>query len=153
VVGIFTCRTDFDTAVEALLSRGFTRSDLSVLASHDSIDAASPEGRSWKDRLIGLVGELKYEGPLVTAGLIAIAAGEVGAVIAGLIAAGVGGIALKELTGELTARPHSAEFARAIAAGSIVLWVDASDSGREELAMTLLREAGGANVHVHERAG
>ena len=152
VVGIFTSRTDFDTAVNALLAAGFNRSDLSVLASHTSLDAASAATQSWKDRLVGLMGELKYEGPLVTAGLIALAAGPVGAAIAGLIAAGVGGVALKELTEEITARPHSAEFARALAAGSILLWVDAENADPRSKAMEILTASGGSNVHLNERS-
>jgi hypothetical protein len=151
VVGIFTRRSDLDQAVKDLLTAGFARSDLSVLASHDSIDVAAPDSKSWRDRLVGLVGELKYEGPLVTAGLIALAAGEVGAVIAGLIAAGVGGVALKELMGEITARPHSEEFARSVAAGSIVLWVDAPGPDQEQRATAVLTRAGATNVHVNER--
>ena len=151
VVGLFSRRSDFDAAVEALFQAGFSHSDLSILASHDSIDAADPEARSWKDRLIGLVGELKYEGPLVTAGLIAIAAGPVGAAIAGLIAAGVGGAALKELMDEITARPHAERFAAWLAAGGILLWVYAADPEHEATAVRILAAAGGSNVHTNER--
>jgi hypothetical protein len=151
VVGIFSRRSDFDNAIAALLAAGFSRSDLSVLASHDSIDAASPDALSWKKRLVGLLGELKFEGPLVTAGLITLAAGEVGAVIGGLIAAGVGAAALKELLDELTARPHSAEFVNALAAGSIVVWVYAADATVEGKATAILASFGAANIHTNER--
>ena len=151
VVGIFSSRPDFDAAIKDLLDAGFSRTDLSLLASHDSIDAAQPEAQSWKSRLIGLVGELKYEGPLVTAGLIAIAAGPVGAIIGGLIAAGVGGAALVELMGEITARPHAEEFAQALAAGSILLWVYAPDAVREAKATAILGAHGAANTHTNER--
>lgn len=152
VVGAFSRRPDFDQAVSALLKAGFSRSDLSVLASHDSLEAASADAKSWKNRLVGLLGELKYEGPLVTAGLIAIAAGEVGVVLAGLIAAGVGGAALKELMDEVTAQPHAAEFAAALAEGSILLWVDVPDLDRENRATALLSASGGTNIHTHERS-
>lgn len=151
VVGIFSCRSDFDHAVSALLAAGFVRSDLSVLASHDSIDAASPEAQSWKSRLVGLLGELKYEGPLVTAGLIAIAAGSVGAVVAGLIAAGVGGVALKELMDEVTAGPHSEEFAQALAAGDVLLWVDSPTPEAESKAKDIMASHNAWNVHTNER--
>lgn len=151
VVGVFSKRSDLDSAVSTLLSSGFSRSDLSVLASHDSLEAASADAQSWRNRLVGLLGELKYEGPLVTAGLIAIAAGPVGAVIGGLIAAGVGGVALKELMDEVTARPHSAEFAAALAAGSVLLWVDVPDQTAENQAQAILTSAGAANIHTNER--
>lgn len=153
VVGILTSRSDFDKAVQSLFEAGFSRSDLSVLASHDSLDAAESGAASWKDSLVALLGELKYEGPLVTAGFIAIAAGPVGAAVGALIAAGVGGVAARELLGELTSRPHSEEFARALAAGQILLWVYAADATREARARTVLEAAGALNVHTNERLG
>jgi hypothetical protein len=152
VVGVFSQRSDFDSSVSALLASGFSRSDLSVLTSHDSLDAASADAQSWKSRLVGLLGEMKYEGPLVTAGLIAIAAGPVGALLGGLIAAGVGGAALKEFFDEVTARPHAAEFAEALAAGSILLWVDVPDPAGETKAKDILASLRATNIHTNERA-
>lgn len=151
VVGVFSRRSDFDKAVSALLAAGFSRSDLSVLASHDSLEAASADALSWRNRLVGLLGEVKYEGPLVTAGLIAIAAGPVGAVLGGLIAAGVGGVALKELMDEVTARPHAAEFAEALASGSILLWVEAPRPADQDRANAILAAAEATNIHTNER--
>ncbi|MDR3440400.1 hypothetical protein [Telmatospirillum sp.] len=154
VVGVFANRDDFDKTVAALLADGFSRSDLSVLASHDSLEAAGTDAdaRSWKSRLVGLLGELKYEGPLVTAGFIAIATGSVGAVIATLIAAGVGGVAIKELMDEVTARPHAAEFAKALADGSILLWVDTPNPADESKVKALLASLGATNIHTNERS-
>jgi len=151
VVALFSDRTGFEGAVEALLNGGFQRTDLSVLSSHQSLDAAGSAGRAWDDAVTGLVGEIKYEGPLVTAGLIAIAAGPVGAAIAGIIAAGVGGAAIKELLDEVTARPHSEEFARALEAGSVILWVACDSDAAERNAHALLAKAGGTNIHAHNR--
>jgi hypothetical protein len=152
VVGIFSRRDGFDQAVRALLAEGFGREDLSVLASHASLDATLPE-KGWRERLAALPGELQYEGPLVTAGLIAVAAGPVGQVFAGLIAAGLGGAVLKELMEPLTARPHAAEFARAVTAGSIILWVDVGNNDdREVMAADTLFRAGAVNVHANTRA-
>lgn len=152
VVGLFADRAHFEAAVGALLQAGFARSDLSVLSSHESLEAAGREGKPWRDVLTGLVGELKYEGPLVAAGLIALAAGPVGAAIAGLVAAGVGGAAAKELLDEITAVPHSEDFSRALAAGSIILWVLAPDETGEKQAAAILREAGAQNIHSHQRS-
>lgn len=156
VVGTFADRTHFEAAVSALLAEGFGRDKLSVLTSHDSLDAAEgPAGakaRKWRDGLVAMVGEMKYEGPLVAAGLIALAAGPVGAVIAGLVAAGVGGVALKEVLDEVASIPDSDDFIRALAAGSVVLWVAADSAEEEAKARALLESAGGANVHIFERA-
>jgi len=151
-VGTFADRAHFESAVDALIRAGFERHRLSVLASHDSLEVASAGQRSWRDGLVALVGELKYEGPLVAAGLIAIAAGPVGAAIAGLIAAGVGGAAIKEVLDEVSALPDSTDFARALAAGSVILWVGLDTPQEEETATRLLQAAGGSNVHLFERS-
>lgn len=153
VVGILSDRTQFEKAVEGLLAAGFSRADLSVLTSHDSIDAAGREPKSWRNALVALLGELRYEGPLVAAGLIALAAGPVGAVIAGAVAAGVGGAAVKELLDEVTSVPDSEDFARALAAGSIILWVCVDDEAQELRARGVLTGAGASNIHLHERNG
>ena len=150
VVALFSSRDAVMSAIEALLAAGFQRPDLSLLASHDSIDAAAPDP-GWRARLVALVDELRYEGPLVTAGLIAVAAGPVGALISGLIAAGIGGAALKDLMEKITARPHADEFARAVTAGSIILWVDVQDGAHEALAGKIMTQCGGVNVHTNLR--
>ncbi|RAU23057.1 hypothetical protein CU669_05600 [Paramagnetospirillum kuznetsovii] len=152
VVGTFADRAHFEAAVSALLECGFDRGRLSVLASHDSLEVAGGKAQKWRDGLVALVGEMKYEGPLVAAGLIALAAGPVGAVIAGLIAAGVGGVAVKELLDEVAAIPDSGDFTRALAAGSVILWVSVENAAEEARVKPLLAGAGGANIHIFERA-
>ncbi|MBX9635328.1 MAG: hypothetical protein K2X44_10145 [Magnetospirillum sp.] len=154
VVGTFSDREHFQAAVDQLIGAGFDRSDLSVLSSHDSIDVAvGRDPKPWKDVLVALVGDLKYEGPLVAAGLIALAAGPVGATIAALVAAGVGGAAVKELLDEVAALPDSQQFARALAAGDVILWVAITDDGQEQRAGQILHDALAQNVHVFERKG
>ncbi|HLO76724.1 MAG TPA: hypothetical protein VK196_09755 [Magnetospirillum sp.] len=154
VVGTFADRAHFQAAIDALFKAGFVRTDLSVLSSHESIDTATAQpGKSWKDALVALVGELKYEGPLVAAGLIALAAGPVGAVIAGLVAAGVGGAAAKELLDEVAALPDSEQFSKALAAGSVILWVSVADPAAEARAKAILHDTAAQNIHVFERKG
>ena len=154
VVGTFADREHFQAAIAALLKAGFARTDLSVLSSHESIDTATAQGgKSWMDALVALVGETKYEGPLVAAGLIALAAGPVGAAIAGLVAAGVGGVAVKELLDEVSALPDSEHVAKELAGGGVVLWVSISDAAAEERAKVILQGAGAQNLHVFERKG
>jgi hypothetical protein len=151
VVGILSDRAQFQAAVDGLMAAGFDRSEISVLSSHDSLEAAGQEGKPWRDVLTAMVGELRFEGPLVAAGLIALAAGPVGAAIAALVAAGVGGAAAKELLDEVTAVPDSEDFARALAAGSVILWVAVADDGRAQVATSVLTSVGATNVHAAER--
>ena len=152
VVGLFTRRDDFERAVAALTAAGFDRTDLSVLASHESIDAAGTPGKPWKDALTALVGELKYEGPLVASGAILLAGGPVAATIAGIIGAATAGVAAKEVLEEVTATPHTEDFARSLVAGSVILWVRADAENREKTAAEVLSANGGRNVHVHQPA-
>lgn len=151
LVGILPDRESFEKAVDGLLKAGFKRQDLSVLAGHASLDVAEPGEIGFKDKLVGLVGELKYEGPLVAAGLIALAAGPVGAALAGIVAAGVGAAAIKEFLDETTATPDRKAFERAIEAGSLILWVAAEDEERQAQARSVLEYCGADNLHLAKR--
>lgn len=148
VVGLFADRESFERAVRALLAAGFGRADLSVLASHESLDAAGRSGASWRDAMTALVGELRYEGPLVAAGAIFIASGGLISGLAALIGATLSGVALKDLLDELAARPHTEQFARSLAAGSVILWVRTENARQRASALSILAAEGGSNVHV-----
>lgn len=152
VVGTFADRDHFQQAVSRLLADGFDRADLSVLSSHDSLDAAQPSSK-WKDALVAVAGDIKYEGPLVAAGLIALASGPVGAALAAIVAAGIGGLAAKEVLDEVSALPDGQDFDRALAAGAVILWVMVADQLGEEKAKKALAETGAANIHVFNRKG
>jgi hypothetical protein len=147
VVGLFSDQGSFEAAIKALLGFGFEHAELSVLASHESLEAATTSQPRWQDRLTALVGELRYEGPLVASGAILLAGGATAAWLAGMIAATVGGLALKELLGEATATPHTDHFARSLAAGSLILWVRADTPEREEAARRILAAHGASNIH------
>lgn len=153
VVGIFSDRDQFQQAIDRLLQGGFARSDISVLSSHQSLEATQPGAKNWRDVVTAIAGDIKYEGPLVVAGLIALASGPVGATIAALVAAGIGGAALREALGEIAALPDPSGFERALAAGSVIVWVAAADGAAEENARRVLTEAGGSNIHVFNRKG
>jgi hypothetical protein len=152
VIGLFADRDSFEAAIAALMEAGFDRADLSVLSSHESIDAAGAPGKPWRDVMTAMVGEIKYEVPLVASGAILLAGGPVAATIAGVIGAAVGGVAVKEVLEEVTAKPHTEDFARSLAAGSVILWVRATDDNREAAARAILERHGGYNIHAIERA-
>ena len=152
VVALFETRESFDRAVNALLTAGFTREDLSVLASHTSLEAADKHPSTPRDdALTGLVGELKYAFPLTTAGLIAIVGGPITGTVAALVAAGLGGLAIKDYLDELTSHPETGEFARALESGGVILWVCTPNSRAELDASAILSREGGKNVHTAVR--
>jgi hypothetical protein len=98
-----------------------------------------------------MIGEIQYVGPIATAGLIAVAAGPVGAAVAAGIAAGVGGWAVQDFLDEINAAPDNEAFAKALLEGAVLLWVRAEDLGRQEKATKLLKDKGAHDVHTHRR--
>ena len=152
VVGLFAERDSFEAAIKALSGAGFERSDLSLLSSHESLEAAGEPGKPWQDVMRALVGELKFEAPLVASGAIFLAGGPVAASVAALIGATTGVIAAKEVIEGVTSTPHTEDFARSLEAGSVILWVRTTTDEREQTAMTVLNENGGSNVHLHENS-
>ncbi|HYZ42065.1 MAG TPA: hypothetical protein VE687_15820 [Stellaceae bacterium] len=151
-VASFPDREHFHRAVANLLATGFEPSDLSVLASHDSLAAAGEPGAR-QPRLLpaGLADEIKYIAPLTVAGIILLSGGPIAATVAALVGAGLGGAALKELFDEYTAPRHAADFEAALRAGAALLWVRCGDPDRELTATRILEEAGGRHVHIHGR--
>jgi hypothetical protein len=151
-VASFPDREHFHRAVANLLAAGFDPTDLSVLASHDSLAAAhEPGGLEPKLLPPGLADEIKYIAPLTLAGFIVLSGGPITATVAALVGAGLGGAALKELFDDYTAPRHSQDFEAALRAGAALLWVRCEDAEREITATRILEEAGGRHVHVHGR--
>jgi hypothetical protein len=151
-VASFPDREHFHRAVANLLAAGFDTSDLSVLATHDSLAVAhEPGGAEPKLLPAGLADEIKYIAPLTVAGIIVLSGGAIAAVVAALVSAGLGRAALKELFDEYTAPRHAEEFEAAVRAGAALLWAHCEDPERELTATRILEEAGGQHVHVHGR--
>jgi hypothetical protein len=151
-VASFPDRTHFHRAVSNLLAAGFAPSDLSVLASHDSLAAAGEPGGAERSIVpAGLSDEIKYIGPLTVAGIVVLSGGPIAAVVAALIGAGLGGAALKELFDDYTAPRHSQDFKAALEAGAALLWVRCEDPDRELTATRILEQADGHHIHIHGR--
>jgi hypothetical protein len=151
-VASFPDRDHFHRAVANLLAAGFAASDLSVLATHDSLAAAGePGGAEGSILPAALSDEIKYIGPLTVAGIVVLSGGPIAVVVAALIGAGLGGAALKELFDDYTAPRHSEDFKAALDAGAALLWVRCEDPDRELGATRILEAAGGQHVHIHGR--
>ena len=152
-VASFPDREHFHRAVQNLLAAGFAPSDLSVLASHDSLSVAGEPSGGSESKIVpaGLSDEIKYIAPLTVAGIVLLSGGPIAAAVAALVGAGLGGAALKELFDDYTAPRHVEDFEAALHAGAALLWVRCEDSERELSATRILEEAGGRHVHVHGR--
>ena len=149
IVGQLPTREDTEAAIKALRKAGFRHADLSVLDSHQSLEAAhrSP----FHENLVGLIGEVKYIGPLTTAGLLAIATGPVGATISAVAGAGVAAMALREALDQVEATPDNEAFARAVEQGAILLWVSCRDAAAETRAREILLSHQARDIHRHQR--
>lgn len=73
VVGLFETRESLENAISEVKSVGFEDSELSLLASHDSIEVADMSGRTWREQLVAFIDELRYEQPLIASGAIFLA--------------------------------------------------------------------------------
>jgi hypothetical protein len=151
IVGLLENREGFEKTVAALLDAGFERTDLSVLSSHESIEAAGKPAKPIKEVLRALVGEIRFEGPMVASGAVFLAGGPIGELIGAVVGATVGGVAVKEILEEVTATPHTEDFARAVDAGSIIIWVRAPGENEQTKAIEILEAHGGENVHLHKK--
>lgn len=152
IVGVVADRKQFQRAVDSLLAAGFKRTDLSVLASHESLDVSDTAEHGLKetftDTLQALVGEVKYAGPLGAAGIAVLFGGPIGFVVGGAVAAGIGGLALKEVLDEVLSHPDTEDFSRAVEAGGIILWVGVKDKARAAKAKEILHDAKARNIHT-----
>lgn len=154
-VASFATREQFRDAVGRLLGAGFAPSDLSVLASHDSLEIAGKvpgyPAAPAATLMAGLTDEVVFLSPLTIAGFVLLSGGPVAVALAALVSAGLGSAAIKEILDRYTANRHSAEFAAALKAGAVLLWVRVGDPELEATAARLLEEAGGRHVHIHAR--
>ena len=169
-VGIFHDARDFQAAIDELLSSGFHRAELSLLASEHAVeeklghhyqrvdaladDPAAPRAAYVSTEAIGdaeggLIGGLTYVGATVAAGAVFASGGALAAgIAAAALAGGAGGLigsALASRVGE----HHAHYLQEQIEHGGLLLWVRTSTSEKEARALAILRKYRGDHVHVH----
>ncbi|HKS63290.1 MAG TPA: hypothetical protein VJT13_16430 [Xanthobacteraceae bacterium] len=169
-VGVFSKSEDLQAAIDELLSTGFHRAELSLLAGEDVVneklgriytsagavadDPAAPRAAYVSPEAIGdaqggIVGGLIYAGATIAAGAIVISGGTVlAAVVAATVAAGAGG-----LVGAILAKwlgdNHAQYLKEQIRHGGLLLWVRTTNSKAERRAVDVLRRHSSRDVHVH----
>lgn len=169
-VGVFSTTSDLQSAIDELLSSGFHRAELSLLAGEGALterlgggfaDArfleddpaasrsayVSPEAIG--DAQGGIVAALAYAGATVAAGTVVLSGG---AIVAALVAAtlvggagGVGGALLAKWLGDHHGRYLQSQIDR----GGLLLWVRTKDADAEERALQILRKHSPQDAHVH----
>ena len=155
-VASFATKDAFRAAVKQLLQAGYAPTDLSVLATHDSLEVAGGvaayNGTPGQSLMSGLTDEVRFVDPLEVAGFSMLSGGPIAAGFAALVGAGVGAMALKEVVDRLVANRHSTGFAEALKQGGVLLWVRLEDAGKEAKALDILRGAGGIDPHINTRS-
>lgn len=170
VVGVFNGVAALESAAQGLMSGGFDRTLLSLLATDEAVTAHyggrmvrveqledDPDAPriAYVDRdTLGvgqgaLIGGLFYLGAAVATGAVLVSGGALLPALAAAIAGGVGGGALGgALAGRLgaeTGEKIGAELQR----GGLLLWVRTRDAEDDAKAIAIMRESGASEVHVN----
>lgn len=170
-VGVFADPDALEAAVTALESAGFDRAAISVLGAaskvRDRIGRLYETVREIEDdprvpraafisrgsRLEGAAAAVVapfYLGGLTGAAAIVASGGALATAIAGTILAGAASGGLGALLVYAVARHHAAQIASQVTRGGLVLWVGVRADADAERALTILRQSGGTDVHLHE---
>jgi hypothetical protein len=158
VVGVFHDQESFLSAIDDLLSAGFDRAELSLLASDEAIEqklghayervqeleddgnvprVAFLDNDSLAEAKTGIIGGLAYVGALAAAIAAAAAAGSGGGLL--------GAWGVRHL-GEKRAK----QLQRQLEHGGLLLWVHIRDAAHETRAIDILKQHGADDVHGHD---
>ncbi|WP_290891856.1 hypothetical protein [Hoeflea sp.] len=169
-VGIFHDAEDLQAAIDDLLTQGFDRMDLSILASETAIEQKLHESyvraRDLEDRVetpttayvatesVGdamgaVIGILIYV-PAMIGGAAVVASGGAlaAAATSALIAGGIGGSIGTVLAGLLGAT-QAERLTEQLEAGGLLLWVRTRDEIHEQRALCILAGHKAEDVHLH----
>jgi hypothetical protein len=169
-VGIFRREEDFQGAIDELLSSGFHRSELSLLASEATVqeklgdryksvsgladDPAAPRSAYVSPETIGdaeggLIGALVYVGAATAAGVVVASGGTLVAIVTAVVLAGGSGGVLGSVLAGWLGDHHARYLESQIDRGGLLLWVRTRHAADERRAVEILRRHSGAEVHVH----
>lgn len=171
-VGVFDDGETFDAAIDELLSAGFDRADLSLLAGEHAVEeklghiyekveeleddtkiprAAYVSRESLGDAEGALIGGLAYVGAVLAAGAAVVSGGTfAGAVAAAGLSGGAGGLIGSALAKMIDHR-HADHLQAQLDRGGLLLWVHTRDPEHERRATEILAKHSAHDVHVHAR--
>jgi outer membrane lipoprotein SlyB len=172
-VAIFHDAAKFEAAVDELLSSGFDRADLSLIAGENAVAkklghmyrkasevedsaevprAAYVEHESFGDAKGAFVGGLSYLGAMVAAGALVASGGTIaGAIVAAALAGSAGGL-IGSVFGDILEDRHAEHLKRQLDRGGLLLWVRTATAAREKQAKVILARHSADDVHIHDIA-
>jgi hypothetical protein len=169
-VAVFDHPAHLQAAIDELLSSGFHRAELSLLAGEQTVrdklgrygsiaaladnpyaprsDYVSPEAIG--DAEGAVIGALMYVGAMAATGAVVASGGTLAALIIGTTLAGGGGALIGVAMAKFIGDQHAAHLQKQLDRGGLLLWVRAWNEADERTAAAILRRHSGSDVHVHE---
>lgn len=172
-VAYFDSGKDLEAAIDELLSSGFNRAEISLLASEKAVDQelghkyqkvaeleddpAVPRACYIPTETIGdaqgaVIGTPLYIAALSAIGAIVASGGSILAVLVGAVVAGGAGGALGAGLAKIIGDQHARRIQEQLDHGGLLLWVRTWDAADEERAVAILSRHSGHDVHVHGAA-
>lgn len=170
-VGVFHRPEDLQSAIDELLSSGFHRAELSLLASAHAVEsklarrydkvqdlqddprvprAAYVSTEAIGDAQGGIIGALAYIGATVASGAIVASGGTLAAaIVAAVLTGGAGGLA-GSILAKWLGDHHANLLQEQIAKGGLLLWVRTWTPADETRAMEILSRHAASHAHVHD---
>jgi len=169
-VGIFHRPNDLESAIDELLSSGFHRAELSLLASelaveeklghrYDKVRALADDPTVPRSAYVsteavggaegGLIGGFMYVGAAVAGGAVVASGGTLAAGIAAAALAGGAGGLIGSVLAKFVGDRHAQYLQEQIDHGGLLLWVRTWNREDERRAAEILRKHSGGDVHVH----
>jgi hypothetical protein len=169
-VGVFNRPEDLQHAIDELLSSGFHRAELSLLASEHAVneklghryqkisvladDPAVPRAAYVSSEAIGgaegaLIGVLMYVGATAAIGAIVVSGGTLAAAIAAAVAAGGAGGLIGSILAKWVGDRHAQYLQEQMDHGGLLLWVRTWDSEDERRAVEIIKKHSERDAHVH----
>jgi hypothetical protein len=172
-VGVFDDAATLQAAIDELLSSGFDRAEVSLLASEATVreklghafekvaeledDQSVPRSayvstESRGDAEGGLIGGLVYVGAVAAAGAVVASGGTLAATIAAAAALGGAGGLIGSVLAKLIGDHHARYIQEQLDRGGLLLWVRTRDRAHERRAKDILSKHSAHDVHVHALA-
>lgn len=170
-VGVFDDADSLQAAIDELLTSGFDRAEISLLAGEHAVeqklghvyqkvteledDQAVPRTayvstESLGDAQGGLIGGLVYVGAVAAAGAMVATGGTLaGAIVAAALTGGAGGL-IGSVLADLVGDHHARYLKDQIDRGGLLLWVRTRDQEHEKRAIEILSRHSAHDVHTHE---
>jgi hypothetical protein len=169
-VGAFDNPETLQEAIDDLMSSGFDRAELSLLAAETTVEeklghhyekvkdledepktarAAYVSTESIGDAEGALVGGLVYVGATAAAGAVVATGGTLAAIIAAAAVAGGAGGLIGSVLSQWLDDQQADHLQEQLNHGGLLLWVRTRDAEREKRAVQILAKHSGRDVHVH----